>query len=477
MFHCNRTTRALPARVAVVLCAALVTDVVIAAPPTLQTIAVTPTARSLYVGQKQSFTATGTFSNGSTHALRAAIGDIAPGDTGTCVLLSSGGVECWGDNTSGQLGDGNTTDSLIARPVKWITQATAVAFRSGHGCAVLARGAVQCWGRNDSGQLGNGTMTTSTGPVPVTGIRSATALALGWAHSCALLASGAVQCWGYNYYGDLGDGTNARSSIPVWVTGISTATAVATGGDHNCALLASGAVQCWGHNYYGQLGNGTTTDSNTPVTVSGINSATAVAAGAFFSCALLASGAVQCWGHGGNAELGDGSSWPYTDSSIPVSVAGTSTAIAITAGAYHACAVLSSGSAQCWGYNNYGQLGNGPTTASASNIPVPVSAISAPVRLAAGYWHTCALLSDGAMRCWGLDHDGQLGDRRRTPTYTPNRWPVNVIGTPGVVWKSSDPSKATISGRGLATGLAIGNTTITATSPALIDDNAVLTVK
>ena len=392
-------------------------------------------------------------------------------------MLTSGGVDCWGQNGEGQLGDGNTADSLVARPVKWITKATAVAVGAGHGCALLARGAIQCWGRNDSGQLGNGTLANSTTPVPVTGIGSATALAVSEEHSCALLASGAVKCWGENFYGDLGDGTNVRSSIPVSVTGISTATSVAVGNADSCALLASGEVQCWGYNHYGQLGNGTTTDSNTPVTVSGIHSAMAIAAGVAFNCALLASGAIQCWGHGGNAELGDGSSWPYADSSVPVSVVGISTATAITAGGYHACAVLSSGSAQCWGYNNYGQLGNGTTTASASITPVPVSAISAPVRLAAGYWHTCALLSDGAMRCWGLDHDGQLGNRRRTPNYTPNRWPVNVIGTPGVAWESSDPSRATISGRGLATGRAVGNATITATTPGLINDNAVLTVK
>jgi Regulator of chromosome condensation (RCC1) repeat/Bacterial Ig-like domain (group 2) len=136
---------------------------------------------------------------------------------------------------------------------------------------------------------------------------------------------------------------------------------------------------------------------------------------------------------------------------------------------------LRSGSAQCWGYNNYGQLGNGEFTASVSFTPVSVSEINAPVRLAAGYWHTCALLADGAMKCWGRYIAGQLGNRRKTNV--PNRWPVNVIGTPGVVWTSSDPTKATISGRGLATARAVGNSTITATTAGFINDNAVLTVK
>jgi alpha-tubulin suppressor-like RCC1 family protein len=271
----------------------------------------------------------------------------------------------------------------------------------------------------------------------------------------------------------VGYGTYASSRIPVPVTGISTATAVATRGYHTCALLASGAVQCWGYNAWGQLGNGTTTNSNTPVTVKGISNATAVATGLDFSCALLASGAIQCWGRGAVGELGNGSA---EDSSVPVSVAGISTAVAITGGGYHACAVLSSGSAQCWGYNNYGQLGNGSTTAPESYTPVRVSGVSAPVELVAGIVHTCALLSDGAMRCWGGDSEGQLGDRRRTGE-TPHRWPANVVGTPGVVWQSSDPSKATITMRGLATARATGNATITATTAGFINDNAVLTVK
>jgi alpha-tubulin suppressor-like RCC1 family protein len=147
--------------------------------------------------------------------------------------------------------------------------------------------------------------------------------------------------------------------------------------------------------------------------------------------------------------------------------------VAIAAGADHACAVLSSGSAQCWGYNWFGQLGNGSIWSS--NTPVSVSDVSAPVNLAAGEFHNCALLSDGAMRCWGRNDQGQLGDRRMTDV--PAWSPVAVVGTPGVVWQSGDPSKATISLRGLAAGLAVGNTTITATTARFINDNAVLTVK
>ena len=471
----NRTVNHRRTTVALLLCASLAAGAAFAEPPTLQSLSVTPAARSLSVGQKQRYTATGTFSDGSNQALGGAISNLAPGKSNTCVLLTSGGVDCWGNNDSGQLGDGTTTDSLVPRPVKWITNATAMDFAEEHGCAVLASGAVRCWGAG--GLLGDGTANSSTRPVRVTGIRSAVAVTAGSGHSCALLASGAVRCWGANPYGQLGNGSAGYwSSLPVKVVGIDSAIALGLSWAHSCAVLASGAVQCWGYNFYGQLGNGTTTDSNVPVTVRGISSAKAVATGDFFNCALLADGTVQCWGHNGFGVLGDGSSPPHANSSVPVPVTGISTAVAITAGAFHACALLSNGSVVCWGYNIYGQLGFVPTTSpSSSSTPVLISEINSPVKLAAGSWHTCALLSDGAMRCWGRDNRGQLGDRRMTED--PKPLPVAVVGTPGVGWRSSDPSKATITMRGMATGVGSGNAAISASTASFVNDNAVLTVK
>jgi alpha-tubulin suppressor-like RCC1 family protein len=463
----------LRARTALVLCAALVADVALAAPPTLETIAVTPTAASITVGQKQRFTATGTFSDGATHALGPAIANIAAGFNNTCALLTSGGVKCWGDNWYGQLGDGSTVFSRLPRSVKGISTATAVTFSKydgPHGCALLASGAIKCWGENSYGQLGNGTRIDATTPVIVIGISSATAVAAGRWHTCALLASGAVQCWGTVNDGGLGDGLNNSSPLPVSVTGISTATAVTAGRDHICALLSSGAVQCWGSNASG-LGDGTTNAANTPVTVRGISSATAVAAGINSTCALLASGAIQCWGWNVRGQLGDGSN---NDSSTPVSVVGISTAVAITAGGWHFCALLRNGYTRCWGQNALGQLGNGTTIGS--SIPVRVKEFNTLTKLLDGGGdHTCALLVDGAMRCWGKGDQGQLGDNR--VGWHIATLPRNVVHTPGVVWQSSDLSNATITYSGLTTGRAVGNTTITATTAGFINDNAVLTVK
>jgi alpha-tubulin suppressor-like RCC1 family protein len=475
VFHSNQDTWTLRASVTTVLCAALLTTGAMAANVTLQTIDVTPTAKAISVGQKQSFTATGTLSNGSRQVLGPAISDIGLGYATTCALLTSGGVECWGYNGQGQLGNGTTTESLIPVPVKRMHTAAALVLGGSHGCALLNGGAVECWGRASYGDLGDGGSTSRHHPVSVVGISTATALALNSNNSCALLASGALQCWGRNLAGELGDGSGeTESDIPVFVSGISTATAIAVGYEHSCAVLRSGSVQCWGGNDDGELGIGVTGGGvyATPVTVSGISSATSVATGGDATCALLASGAVKCWGYNYFGQLGDGSN---AESNVPVPVSGISTAIAVTGGLQHFCAILRSGSVQCWGDNEFGQLGNGKT--ANSNLPVFVQAIKSPTKLVAGANHTCALFSGGVMRCWGNDSNGQLGDRRKTDYSTPTPLAVTVVGTPGVVWTSSNTSKATITDRGVATGRAAGNTTITATTPGSINDNAVLTVK
>jgi alpha-tubulin suppressor-like RCC1 family protein len=242
----------------------------------------------------------------------------------------------------------------------------------GHSCALITTGQVRCWGSNTFGALGNGTTTDSTSPVDAKALSGqVTAIAANGSDSCALLSTGGVGCWGINDAGQLGNGTTTGSSTPVGVSGLPIGViAIDVGGRHVCALVTGGVVKCWGTGQSGQLGNGKSKDSPVPVDVVGLTGISAIAAGGNYqTCALTNGGGVKCWGYNVWGQVGDGT----TDSrSPPVDVSGLAAGVtAITAHGYeHACALTDAGGVKCWGGNEAGELGNGTT--NDSHIPVDV---------------------------------------------------------------------------------------------------------
>ncbi|GIV95655.1 MAG: hypothetical protein KatS3mg057_0312 [Herpetosiphonaceae bacterium] len=198
---------------------------------------------------------------------------------------------------------------------------------------------------------------------------------------------------------------------------------ISAGWDHSCVVLADGTARCWGANGAGQLGDSTTTSSSSPVVVGGATPLTdivALSAGGSHSCALVADGTARCWGNNGDGQLGDGTT---TDSASPVVVGGVTPLtdiVALSVGYAHSCALLVDGTARCWGRNDYGQLGNGTTTDSASPVVVGgATPLTDIVALSAGGEHSCALLVDGTARCWGANGSGQLGNGTRMSSPSP----------------------------------------------------------
>ena len=296
----------------------------------------------------------------------------ASGDT--CAVTVGGALLCWGHNESGQLGNGTQQGNLTPTAVSGLGSGVkAVAAGGLHTCAVTSAGAALCWGENSSGELGNGTTSDSFVPVGVKGLSSGvSAVAVGFGHSCVIVAGGGLKCWGLNQYGELGNGTTSNLPVksPVDVKGLSSGVlAVASSSLTTCALLEGGAVKCWGHNLDGEVGDGTTKDSSVPTDVKGLSAGvTAIGAGTSHTCAVTQEGGVKCWGNNSFGQLGDNST---TVRHEPVDVVGLgSGAVAVGLGFDHTCAVFPTGAVKCWGGNFYSQLGNGTTTQSL--VPVDV---------------------------------------------------------------------------------------------------------
>ncbi len=352
---------------------------------------------------------------GPSHVLTGLV-EIEAGWHHTCALTTGGGIICWGNNHDGQLGDGTEVDRKTPQDVvALMSRGTAITAGERHTCALTTAGGVKCWGNNHDNQLGDGTEVDRVTPVNVVGLTSGvTAITAGERHTCALTVAGGVKCWGNNHDGQVGDGTDSDKKTPVDVAALTSGVkGIAAGWRHTCALTVAGGVKCWGNNHDGQVGDGTGTDKKTPVDVVGLMSGVkAITAGRSHTCALTTAGGVKCWGNNHDGRLGDGTT---VDKKAPVEVVGlTSGAKAIAAGWRHTCALITAEVVKCWGKNHDGQVGDG--TASNRSTPVDVVGLTSGVKaIAAGAQHSCALTPASAV-CWGDNEDGQLGDGTTTDT-------------------------------------------------------------
>jgi alpha-tubulin suppressor-like RCC1 family protein len=372
----------------------------------------------------------------------------------TCALLDDGTVRCWGMNDFGQLGYGNTnnigdneTPGSVG-PVDLGTGRSALTVSAGlrHACALLDDGTVRCWGHAGSyGALGYGNTSDigdtetpgSVGPVNLAG--SATAISAGNSHTCAVLFNGSVRCWGDNQFGqlgyantnDIGDDEFPSAAGPVDLGAGRTAVAISAGGDHTCAILDNGTLRCWGSGADGVLGSGAgfnnVGDDETPGSVATVDigagrTAVGVSAGGYDVCVVLDDGTVRCWGAGQSGELGDPAAFNQTigDNETPgsqptVDIGAGRSAVAVAAGVNHTCVLLDDGTIRCWGdeglpgYGNTATIGDDETPGSVGVVDVGLPPGTATSAVSAGSLHTCAIVDDGSVRCWGAGLDGRLG--------------------------------------------------------------------
>ncbi len=386
---------------------------------------------------------------------------LVRGASHSCALLDPRTVKCWGQNSYGQLGRGDmksrgekAKDMGAGLPAVKIGEGLSVvslAAGAQHTCALFSNGRIKCWGDNQFGQLGlgdqerrgdePGEMGDFLPFVNLGANASAVSLVAGDGHTCALLSTGAVKCWGQNGYGQCGDSLETivgdepgemGDALPSVDTGSVPIRTLSAGAHHTCAIVGDGGLKCWGDNAYGQLGLGDSEprgdqpgemgDALPFIELGAKARVSQVAASSQHTCALLEDGRVKCWGANDAGQIGL-LGWAYRGNkpgqmgdALPAVDLGTGVRpVSLHVHHVHTCALLDDGRVKCWGGNFNGQLGLGDTLSRGSQPgemgdALPFVELGSGVRsLALGSVSTCARLNTRRVKCWGSNFDGQLG--------------------------------------------------------------------
>jgi alpha-tubulin suppressor-like RCC1 family protein len=360
---------------------------------------------------------------------------VSAGGTHTCGLTADSLAYCWGRNEVGQLGVGNNTGPescgqfslpCSTRPIAVLGGLRFRTISAGdtHTCALTAEDRAYCWGDNSTGLLGNGASTgpepctfdvpCSTRPIAVAGGRRFRQLDAGKFHTCGVNASDRAFCWGHNGWGQLGDGTKTNRLTPVRVLAEGVRfRRISAGGEFTCAVTAEDRIYCWGDNDWAQLGDRTKTQRSTPAPIFGTLQFQDVSAGVFHACGVTTAERAYCWGRNSFGAIGDGSITPRRLK--PVAVVGGLVFSRVTAGFEFTCGEATTNAAYCWGRG--GTQGDG--TLDQHTAPVAVVGALLFTQVSAGEDHACGVTTNRRAFCWGGNGTGQLGDGTTTDALVP----------------------------------------------------------
>jgi alpha-tubulin suppressor-like RCC1 family protein len=345
---------------------------------------------------------------------------VGAGRDFSCAIKTDGTLWCWGEDADEELGNGATSGDQVS-PTQEGTLSTnwsKLATDYSHSCAIKTDGTLWCWGGDGWEALGDGIGASFTN-VPTQEHTYATdwaEVALATNASCGIKTNGSLWCWGTDVNGTLGNGNvTADQESPVQeYTGAMDWVSVSSKNRTNCALKSDGTIYCWGDGDDGELGNGSTTGS--AIAIQETTAATnwsQVSSGSNFSCAVKTDDTLWCWGYDGDGRLGEGPGTADQTSPAQESTLATDWAQVDASGGWsgaHACAVKTGGQLYCWGSDDNGQLGNGATAGDQQDPGQESTAATDWSQVSTGYYHTCAIKTDGSLFCWGVDDDGQLGN-------------------------------------------------------------------
>ena len=342
---------------------------------------------------------------------------ISAGDSHTCAVSSVGEGWCWGNNSSGQIGDGTSTNKfapvLIAIPAGEPSLTGWETFSAGyqHTCGVTTRHTAYCWGDNTYGQLGDTTKTARLIPALVQHVITWATVVAGGRHTCGLDIAGTAYCWGDNSSYALGDtfATSRALPNPVATPGLIPLgfTSISVGKSHTCAKSTGSATFCWGSNGSGQLGDGTMGPTSTLHTVATSYVLGPLATGSEHSCGIASTGSpgfMYCWGSNSSGQIGNSTTITQT---APAQVSGSNNWKSVVSSDRTTCGTDSTDTGYCWGSGGSGQIGDGVT----QNRSAPTAILTSLkwAQLSAGGSHTCGIAQSGKAYCWGSNAAGQIG--------------------------------------------------------------------